>query len=691
MDNIVYPVFSREQLHIFDNMPSGVLVIARDGEALKYVYSNPFLAESLDYTHEEFKALLTENCFAAIYEADMDKSSSARTEVLSGKIVDSISRQKKKDGSFVWILAHIRRIEIDGCVGMFFLFSRIQELIGLQNDLSQKNDVWNDIIKSVPIGLWVFRADNGVRTTLSINDTLVNVANAAGAQIDNRNREWTEAEIAMLLNQDLYAFCENEDIHLVDKMLAACEKKPIASCIFRLRGSSRGNTVYIYTTCATKKSEDGSRTYYVTFQNVTKEETNRHKLYEKQELLYQMSYYDALTGVKNRNAYNEFVHTCKENVVCNVGFAFCDLNGLKQINDTLGHTYGDRMIIRFTEIVKEYFEIDNIFRISGDEFLIIVPGIMRSDFQDRMDALIEKMQEADNLASIGYVWKNDATDITRRTQQAEQLMYVEKQRYYEASRYVNSKHRPRILESLLKEFEEGRFVMFLQPKTSIDGTKIIGAEALARRIDEDGTVIPPYEFVPQLEHEKLIPKLDFYIMEQACKFLQARHVAGDDEFTLSVNVSRVTIVENDFINTVISMLDKYDFLHSNLEFELTESNKTMDSFRLEDYLSKIKDLGIKVSIDDMGTEYSTLGLLTLEGINWVKLDRSLVIRVDNAKVNTLLKHVINMCHDLDMKVIAEGVETDDIRLKLMEMGCDAYQGYLTSKPIPKDEFVEKFL
>jgi len=692
MDITKYPIFSKDQLNIFDGLPSAVLVnvIKEDGK-LEYAYSNPFLATSLGYEHEELQEMLSKNVFALIYEADRMKTVAARDNVMRGDIVDSISRQVRKDGSFVWILAHLQRIELDGRPGMLFLFSRIQELIGLQDELTQKNATWNDIVESIPIGICVFREDNGVRTTLSINRNLVNVANSAGMQLDNKHREWTEAELGMLLNKDLFSFCENEDIPLVQKMLDECEVKPLAKTIFRLHGSSLGNVVYIYATCSLKKSDDGSKIYYVTFQNVTIEENHRHELFEKQAQLFKLSYNDSLTGVKNRNAYNEFAKKCRETKLQNVGFVFCDLNGLKTINDTIGHYYGDQMLKNFTSILKEYFNDDNIFRISGDEFVVVCPNTDRLAFQKKMGEVIDRMQAEDNLASVGFVWKKEVSDIPRRTQQAEQLMYVEKQRYYEAHRNINSKHRPRMLESLLQSFEDGRFVMYLQPKTSIDGSRIIGAEALARKFDDDGNIIPPYEFVPQLEHEKLIPKLDFYIMEQACSFLQEQHQRGNDDFSVSVNVSRVTIVENDFMDTVRNIIQKYDFIRSNLEFELTESNKTMDSIRLEEYIGELKAMDIKLSIDDMGTEYSTLALLTLDGINWVKLDRSLVTHLEQGTTKTLLSHIIDMCHDLGMQVIAEGVETDDVRLQLMEMGCDAYQGYLSSKPIPARDFKRMFL
>lgn len=692
MNSVDYPVFKREQLKIFDGMPSAVLInIMNDEGNFEYAYSNPFLAKSLGYEHEELQELLRKEVFALIYEADRKKTMIARDKVMSGEIVDSITRQNRKDGSSVWILAHLRKVVIDGRPGLFFLFSRIQELIGLQDELSQKNANLNDIVESIPIGVCVFRDDNGIRTTLAVNQNLVNVANIAGMQVDNKKREWTKAELGMVLNKDLFALCESEDIPMLQDMLQECEEKPLAKATFRLHGSSLGNVVYIYTTCSVKISDDGSKTYYMTFQNATTEENYRKELFEKQSQLFELSYFDSMTGVKNRNAYNDFVEFCRAYKIQNVGFAFCDLNGLKTVNDSMGHYYGDQMIKYFTSILKEFFENDQIFRISGDEFVVVCPDIDRIVFQNRMGEVIDRMQCENNLASIGFIWKKEVSDIPRRTQQAEQLMYVEKQRYYEISKNIKSKHRPQMLEALLQNFEDGRFVMYLQPKTSIDGSKIIGAEALARKIDINGDIVPPYEFVPQLEHERLIPKLDFYIMEQACSFLQEQHQLRNDDFSVSVNISRVTIAENEFIDTVKKIISKYDFVLSNLDFELTESNNTMDSIRLEEYIGALKKMDIQISIDDMGTDYSTLSLLTMDGINWVKLDRSLVTHLGDGKDRTLLKHIVSMCHDLGLKVIAEGVETDDIRLQLMDMGCDAYQGFLSSKPIPMQDFKELFL
>lgn len=233
--------------------------------------------------------------------------------------------------------------------------------------------------------------------------------------------------------------------------------------------------------------------------------------------------------------------------------------------------------------------------------------------------------------------------------------------------------------------------MFLQPKSNIKNQKVIGAEALARKRGPKGELIPPYEFIPQLEQEKLISFIDFFMLEEVCRFLEMLHEEGNTSFKISVNMSRVTMAENDYIQRIIEISDKYHFCRRQLEFEITESSQTMDNMRMEEDVLRLKELGFGISLDDVGTEYSSIPMLTLEGIDTVKLDRSFIVKMTNPKVDKLISYVIEMSHGIGLDVVAEGVETDGERKKLEQKKCDMYQGFLLSKPIPAAEFKEKFL
>ena len=181
------------------------------------------------------------------------------------------------------------------------------------------------------------------------------------------------------------------------------------------------------------------------------------------------------------------------------------------------------------------------------------------------------------------------------------------------------------------------------------------------------------------------------MLEEVCKFLEELKKEGRTDFVVSVNMSRVTFEELDFISHVEEVCNKYDFNRSQLEFELTESNKTIDQIRFDDYIQKIKNIGISISLDDVGTDYASLCMLIIEGIDVLKVDRSLIVQIDKKNTQILLKHLNAMAHELGIKVLAEGVETDDVRLALEELGCDYYQGYLLSPPIPADKFKKEFL
>lgn len=675
-----------------NNFHNGISIIHKNSRGkYKLLFINDYLIKELGYTKKEVSAIIENDVFQLVYANDVNDIKELIDSVEGDEQVTGIFRLATKDHQPIWYMMHMFKVRFMDRECVAVNNTNVQELIGTQHRLELDNSKWLDIIDSIPIGIGIFNIKNGNNTTIAINQHLLFLADELGAQLDGNHRNWTKEEMFLIFNQSIFAFCASEDIGKVKKMLEGSKNGKKTNCIFKLRGSTDENQVYVYSTCVSKESKEGGRTYYITFQNRTADEKSGQEVAKKNEELFKLSYFDNLTGVHNRNAYNAIMTVTSMNKLSKVGVAFCDLNGLKRTNDTLGHSYGDLMLIEFTNILKKHFENNQIYRISGDEFVIIRPSITKEEFSALMTQVISDVKQKNNLASVGFIWKPNVTDIRRRVQQAEEIMYVEKQRYYEETKTVSSKHRPILLNSLMEDLENGAFRMYLQPKANFTRSKVLGAEALVRKVDSDGRIIPPYEFVPQLEKEKLIPKIDFFILEEACKFLERLKQTGKKDFVLSVNMSRVTLVEYDYIKIVSEICNRYDFDRNQLEFEITESVETMDNIRLAEYIKRIKALGIRVSLDDVGTDYSSLPLFILDGIDYVKLDRSLVTQIGNEKAHKLLEHLISMCHDLDMKVIAEGVEKKQERSWLRKMDCDMYQGYILSRPIPADEFAERFL
>ena len=678
--------------YLMNQFQIGMLILKQgDQDGFELDYFNDAFAELLGYDREELQTVLKKDMRAIVDPADRMKVSDALRQMLEDGSQDQSFRLLDKQQHAIWVLGHYK-LNTYNCENYIFLsVTDIQEYVSTNNQLGLSESKWSDIVNSVPIGLLIFSMDGEKTSIIAVNQPLVEFSNRVGKELDGKSREWGQEELMLLFGQSIYCFCEDEDIHLVTKMLEDSETQEISSCTFRLRGSTEERNVWIFSSCFSKPGKGNQRNYYVSFQNVTEDVNRKRELSESHEILLNLSYYDTLTGTRSRNYYNQFIEECKQNRLSKVGVAFADVNGLKNINDTLGHLYGDSMIKRFAEVLISEFGQERVFRISGDEFVVVISDIEKEQFFKRMQHITDQVKQLDNIASIGYIWKDNVSDIKRRVSQAEQLMYLEKQKFYEEERTLESKHRSKMMGTLLHDLEAGRYRMFLQPKSNIENQSVVGAEALVRKINNSGEVVAPYEFVPQLESEKLISYIDFFMLEEVCKFLQQISKEDNHEFKISVNMSRVTMAENDYIQRITSICDKYDFRRSQLEFEITESSRTMDNMRMEEDIKRLKELGFGVSLDDVGTEYSSFPMLTLEGIDTVKLDRSFIVKMKNPKVDKLITYVIEMSHDMGMCVIAEGVETDQERLTLMQKDCDMYQGYLLSKPIPAEEFKNKYL
>lgn len=557
------------------------------------------------------------------------------------------------------------------------------------DELEKSNHQLKDIIDSIPIGLVIFEVQGFKATTIAVNNMLIQFANQIHTFVDSTPTNWTADSLAKAFENDIFAFSYAEDKPLVKEMLENAYANSYGQCTFRLKGSEGENLKWIRSMCISKKINDRVSRLYVLFQDQTQQVLYEKELVDKQKSLEHISKFDSLTGVHNRYYYNIYIEETKKTMLRNVGIVFADVNGLKSINDKYGHILGDNVIQDFGTILKRHFNPEHIFRISGDEFVIIMPGIDVNAFEEITEHLLTDCAKND-IASIGYLWQTTILDIRQEVYKAEQLMFIQKQNYYTKNKEQTSKHRPRILNTLMDDIENHRYVVYLQPKAYINSTKVIGAEALIRKYNENNEIMAPYEFVPALEKEMLISKIDFFVLEETCKIIKRWESEGKRLIRISVNMSRVSIAENDFMQHILNICDQYNVDHQYIEFEITESAETKDDRSFAKNIAAMYDAGFSVSLDDMGSDYSSINLLPMKGIKIVKLDRSFILRMEDRQGYILIKHIIAMCHDLDRKCIAEGVENKEQQIALQEMGCDYYQGYLLDRPIPVNEF-EKYL
>lgn len=399
------------------------------------------------------------------------------------------------------------------------------------------------------------------------------------------------------------------------------------------------------------------------------------------------SYLDPLTGLRNRLAYDEALgYLLGKEIPTGVGFL--DLNGLKWINDNLGHDMGNKALRRVCEILLKYIQKEYVYRISGDEFVIIWTDIEYPIFNAAAEQLEAALVEEKDIASFGFVWGAEE-DVGVAVRKAEQAMQAAKNKFYASNTDLKGQ-RPGYLDLLLKEFRDSTFIPYLQPLYSIQYDRVYGAEVLVRKIDPHGNIHPPVEFIKVMEKEHMISMVDLEMLRQSCELLQKWKAWPD--LVLNVNVSRNTLVEPDYLTQVDKIFADTGVDPRRLIFEITESSQGIQLESLSRLLDELRARGITLAIDDLGTEAACLEMLYLPQIGVAKIDRSLICKAEHSpREQTVIRHLIDLCHDLGMRCVAEGIETDSQIELLKQLGCDRLQGYKIGKPMPAADFFHQFV
>lgn len=413
-----------------------------------------------------------------------------------------------------------------------------------------------------------------------------------------------------------------------------------------------------------------------------------------------MAYYDPLTDLPNRNALTKEISnliTSNANKEDSFALLFLDLDRFKHINDSLGHELGDRLLIVLAERMKNC-SVENalITRFGGDEFVIILSQI--EDVQPAIDYaknLLETIERPIHLddkefyisGSIGIVvYPHDGQDAETLIRHADATMFEAKKepnnniRLYSsdlietAASFISTENR---IRQGLKNHE---FIAHYQPKIDLTTGNIVSAEALARWQTSDRGLLMPYEFIAIAEETGLIEKLGQEILTVACDQLYSWQQQGY-QVSVAVNVSGVQLASSDFINTVSAIIKNSHCDPAGLELEITEQVFLNDLDAVINKLKQVKELGVSIAMDDFGTGYSSLSYLKRLPIDTLKIDRSFTNDIchDERDVS-ILRAILLLCHELNLKNVIEGIETEDQHQLAKHLGCQVAQGYLFHKP-----------
>lgn len=417
--------------------------------------------------------------------------------------------------------------------------------------------------------------------------------------------------------------------------------------------------------------------------------------------------HDSLTQVANRAKLTRTVEEYISSGKMSFAVALLDLDGFKKVNDTLGHHAGDEVLIETVRRLNQVINPDTDFiaRLGGDEFVIVMDDAMDQErinlaMSNVLYAISRPYIIAGNDAylgcSIGLAnYPEHAETYTDLLKNADTAMYVSKEHgknrvtTYEE---VMSTQDLSIKNALHVGIQEGEFYLEYQPVYNRDG-KLIGAEALMRWTSSIFGKMSPAEFIAVAEDSGLMIYLGNWAIRYACHTLKEFH-EHDPDFAVSVNVSPLQFTDQGFCENIMRAITEAGIEPRHLVLEITESTLMKSISKVEAVLNELRDKGIRFSIDDFGTGFSSISYLTQLPVSSLKIDKSFVKATENQDLNKetpekkLLKAMIQLAHSIDLKCVAEGIETREQLTQLRNVGCDYFQGYLLSKPVSSEGIID---
>ncbi|MDX1805132.1 MAG: EAL domain-containing protein [Alcanivorax sp.] len=430
---------------------------------------------------------------------------------------------------------------------------------------------------------------------------------------------------------------------------------------------------------------------------------------ETEEQLQFLSNFDRLTGLSNRSQFREHLHKSLTLARLNrekVALLMIDLDRFKPINESLGHEIGDRLLKAAADRICECgVPAENLARVGGDEFTLLMEnfpneGAVSAQSQKLINALKKPfMIDGHELllgSSIGIsIFPDTAKEAQSMINQADMAVYQAKRsggnnyQYYRGNMRGASVEQLALETSLRKAIFKNEFVVYYQPKMDLASNRITSVEALVRWQHPTMGLLGPSEFIPLAEESGLISAIGELVLERACRQARQWYQKGLGDICVSVNLSAHQFRKGNVSQMIDRVLNSTGLPTHLLELELTESLIMEDMDQNIALLQKLRTRGIELALDDFGTGYSSLSYLKRFPVDTLKIDRSFIMDMDTSPDDAAItRAIVEMAHSLKMRVVAEGVETEQHLQILREMGCDSIQGFLISKPVPEARLLE---
>lgn len=566
---------------------------------------------------------------------------------------------------------------------------RVEEALKCKTqELEEQAAFMNAVIENIPVGVFVKDARDGFRYTLW---------NKAAEEIFKIPKEavigkipveiWSEDNLSRMQPSDDALAMTKQRVDVPEQCVMSAQQEVVVL-----------NTVKV----PIINKNDGELDYLL---GISDDITERKR---SESLIWQQANFDSLTGLPNRSYFRDRLSEAmgKSRVDgTRIAVLFIDLDRFKEVNDSLGHACGDMLLVAAARRISDCVRAgDVVARLGGDEFTVILseleyPGHIEEISQRIIDALVVPFQLGQDQgyisASIGItVFPDDANDIDELIKRADQALYIAKDRgrnqfgYFTPEMQTASVHRMRLTNDLRSAMNRDELEVYFQPIVDLATGRIEKAEALLRWNHPELGLIDPSEFVPLAESSGLILHFGDWIFERVAHAVKKWRALYGPNFQVSINQSPLEFQRHDDrYARWISRLEELELPGQGIVLEITEGLLLDASSNVIDKLQRLREAGVEIALDDFGTGYSSLAYLQKFHIDYLKIDRTftqnLTIGSDNL---ALCEAIIMMAHKLDLKVIAEGVETPEQHRLLQMADCDYDQGYLFSRPLPESEF-----
>jgi diguanylate cyclase (GGDEF)-like protein len=468
--------------------------------------------------------------------------------------------------------------------------------------------------------------------------------------------------------------------------------------------SPNGSLKWIYSKGVAERNKEGKVI------RMAGSHTNITSKLELENKLFKRTYCDKLTDLRNKDRliedFNELIRKRKGNL--NLAFVYIDIDNFKYINNVFGYEVGNQLILKLAEIIQERYTLSHLTsRLESDEFLILF-----KDFEDIKELEKEIInflevirntiffhnQEAYVSVSLGVsVYNTHGSDFNELFKYADIALFYAKQngkdqyRFYEEKMFYDINCSINMTNQLRQAIEKEEFMMHYQPIVCVSTGEMAGVEALIRWTNALGDFVSPAEFIPIAETSGQIKKIELWIFEEVCRQIKKWTEHSSNPFFVSVNLSAKGLIEKKLEKYLISLTELHEVDPKYIQLEITETALLHNIDKTFKVLNNLRQKGFKISLDDFGIGYSSLNYLKTLPIDKVKLDKTFIDSIDKSdKDKVLLSYIINLSHALNLKVVAEGVETASQNALLKLMNCDFIQGYFYGRP-EKPEYIQKII